>query len=455
MFSDTVFDDLSHLIAERTGLNTFGHARHRLVELLYHHAEVVHNPVEYLERLRRLPEQDPVWQALLAELTVGETYFMRDSVQIKALREVILPTLIQAKRRLRLWSAGCATGEEAYTLAMLVAETVPNLNQWDIQIMGTDINAAAIEIARAGRYREWSFRGTPKAIIERYFTQHSPHVYEIAPRLRAMVRFHHRNLIYDAPEPQDLIICRNVLLYFTRQQAELVENQLLHSLDTKGWLILSPIETLHSTRAAYHVQRFEGTPLYQKLAYAETATAHSEPLPAIPDPSPTVVAINPTYRQAVQALQRGHLTEALALSQAQLAQQASPSLYTLVAAGLMGMGDWASAYNHLQQALALDNLHPESHYLLALLYLEARDWSNARIALRAAIYCRPDFALAHFVSGDLFMLEHEPERAARAWSTARRFANDLSADTPLSDVADVTAGQLLMLVDSRLARLSS
>lgn len=454
MFSEPFFDELSVLVAERTGLNTFGHARQRLVELLYHHAEAVHSPTEYLERLRRLPEQHPIWQALLAELTVGETYFMRDRVQIKALREVILPALFQEKRRLRLWSAGCATGEEAYTLAMLVDELVPDSSQWDVQIMGTDINAAAIEIARAGRYREWSFRGTPKAIIERYFTQHSPQVYEVAPRLRALVRFHHRNLIYDAPELQDLIVCRNVLLYFTRPQAELVEQQLLHSLAFKGWLVLSPIEALRSTRSAYQVQRFEGTPLYQKLPYAPTAP-HIDTPPTLPDPTPTVVAINPTYRQAVQALQRGQLHEALALSQAQLDQQTTPALYTLVAAVLMGMGDWQNAYEHLQQALTLDSLHPEGHYLLALVHLEERDWVNARIALRAAIYCRPDFALAHFVSGDLFMLEHDSERAARAWATARRFASELSADTPLSDIADVSAGQLVMLVDGRLARLSS
>lgn len=455
MFTEAVLDELSSLIADRTGLNTFGHARHRLVELLYQHAEAVHNPPEYVERLRRLPEQHPIWQALLAELTVGETYFMRDSVQIKALREVILPALVQSKRRLRLWSAGCATGEEAYTLAMLIDELVPDASQRDIQIMGTDINAAALEIARAGRYREWSFRGTPKAVIERYFTQHAPHVYEIAPRLRGMVRFHHRNLIYDAPEPQDLIICRNVLLYFTRPQTELVETQLLHSLDANGWLLLSPIETLRSSRTAYQHLRFEGTPLYQKLPHAPIIKVTSETSPTLAEPMPTVVSINPTYRQAVQALQRGQLTDALALSQAQLTQQATPSLYTLVAASLMGLGDWENAYEHLQHALNLDSLHPESHYLLALLYMEEGDWLNARIALRAAIYCRPDFALAHLVSGDLFMLEQESERAARAWSSARRFANELSADTPLSDIADVTAGQLMMLVDNRLARLSS
>jgi Tfp pilus assembly protein PilF len=159
------------------------------------------------------------------------------------------------------------------------------------------------------------------------------------------------------------------------------------------------------------------------------------------------------YRQAVSAMQAGRLEEAAQLAEVNLIDdQDSPTLHCLLAAVSASCGEPERAYAHLMEALATDILYPDAHYLLALLQMEEGDRVAARSSLRAAIYCRPDFALAHLVSGDLFEQEGDHRRAVRAWITARRFAADLPADLLLSDVADVTAGQLVALVNTRLGK---
>lgn len=465
MFTSEQLDHLSHLIAERTGLNTFDRGRNRLIEVLRRRPEAMHYPDAYFYRLQMLNESHPIWQALLAELTIGETYFLRDTPQIEALRQHVLPMLIREKRqnktyRLRLWSAGCATGEEPYTLAMLLHELVPDTDRWDIQILGTDINEAALEVAREARYRDWSFRNTAVEVRERYFVpiyHRGPgNILEVRPELRRMVRFQYSNLVASFHEAQDLIICRNVLIYFTREQTEIAETRLTKTLAVGGWLMLSLVEVPRHTRHQFEIQRYGETTLFRKRSAAQVAEA--EPTPdtgrrVTLEPNSVSVSLNSdqeaSYRRAVRSFQRGQLEEAMTLTRPILDSDQA-AVYSLMASILLGLGDKQGAYEHLMRSVALDTLYPDAHYLIALLHLADNDFVATRTALRAAVYCRPDFALAHLLSGDLFMKEGDMERATRAWATARRFANEFPSDLPLSDVADVTAGQLVALVDHRL-----
>lgn len=465
---------LSDLIAERTGLNTYEHRRERLVEILHQYPEAMFQPANFLERLWHLPDEHPMWQALLAELTIGETYFLRDEAQIAALRNHILPQIIQEKRRqkeyiLRLWSAGCATGEEPYTLAILLVDLLPDLSRWHIEIVGTDINEAALEIARVGRYRDWSLRGTAEITRQRFFTRVEElglsrlPIYELLPELRAMVKFRHGNLLEDENLPQDLVVCRNVLMYFTPAQREKMEYRLLQSIRSGGWLILSSVETLTQTRGQYTTQHFNGSLAYQKAS--NVADKIKLPVPRYAAPSlvlpeeiaPAVEVQNGEnrYRVAVTAMQAGRLELAMRLAQQSLTDTPrSPAVHSLIASILASWGDADQATTHLRQALEMDVLYADAHYLLALMQMEMGDYQSARSSLRAAIYCRPDFSLAYLVSGDLFKQADDFSRAAHAWETARRFAAALPATFPLSDVADVTAEQLIRLVDSRLATAS-
>ena len=168
-------------------------------------------------------------ETLASHLTVGETYFFREKRSFDILEEQVLPELIRLHRgdgmRLRIWSAGCCTGEEPYSVAMLLDRMIPDLADWNVTILATDINPRFLEIASAGVYGEWSFRAIPPGIRERYFSPLPGGRMQIAQRIRRMVTFSFLNLAEDVypslvnnTNAMDVVLCRNVLMYFTPEQ---------------------------------------------------------------------------------------------------------------------------------------------------------------------------------------------------------------------------------------------
>jgi len=193
-------------------------------------------------------------RTLATELTVGETYFFRDHGLLRIVSDQVLPELIRLRRaqgrlELRLWSAGCCTGEEAYSLAILVREALPDLPQWRVSIMATDINPQFLDRARAGLFREWAFRGAPAQLRQRYFEREGEGSWRVAAHIRRMVRFEELNLagkMYPSPfsgtDAIDLLFCRNVLMYFSPPRVDDVVARLRQSLAEGGWLVVSPSE---------------------------------------------------------------------------------------------------------------------------------------------------------------------------------------------------------------------
>ena len=208
-------------------------------------------------------------EILASELTVGETYFFREQRSFAILGERILPELLRvrqgAERRLRIWSAGCCTGEEPYSIAILLDRVLPDPRQWHVTILGTDVNPRFLQKAAQGVFGEWSFRAAPAWLKENYFTPVGAQRFEILPRIKAMVTFACLNLAQDAypalasgTHAMDLIFCRNVLMYFTAEHAQRVIHQFHRSLVEGGWLIVSPVETsaqLFSLFAPIHFEQ--------------------------------------------------------------------------------------------------------------------------------------------------------------------------------------------------------
>lgn len=184
--------------------------------------------------------------------TVGETYFFREPASLDLIRTHVLPALMQAQRdagrRLRLWSAGCSTGEEAYTLAMLLEFAIPDLADWEISLLATDGDMRALQMAQQGAYSEWSFRAVPQHIRQRFFMKRSDGLLEVMPRLRDRVHFAALDLAADAyPSDRagdvlDLILCRNVLTYYPSAQAVRIMQRLGQALRPGGWLVLGAAE---------------------------------------------------------------------------------------------------------------------------------------------------------------------------------------------------------------------
>ena len=212
------------------------------------------------------------WKELVCLLTTGESYFFRDKGQFALLRNSLLPQIIESKnkenRTLRIWSAGCSTGEEAYSLAILVNELLTDLDDWDILILGTDINYQAIKKAQEGIYNSWSFR-----LVEPYFQTHYFHhhktEWKIDERIRRMVKFRSGNLLKDnftAPNSDiyqmDMILCRNVFVYFDPPAISVVLKKFYNTLVPGGYLM-----TAHTELYGQDVGNFQVNVLPESVIY--------------------------------------------------------------------------------------------------------------------------------------------------------------------------------------------
>jgi chemotaxis protein methyltransferase CheR len=203
--------------------------------------------LEGLVSMLRMDEPAQLHRAVAEAMTINETSFFRDIKPFEGLRTDVIPRLIEnnrMQRRLRIWSAASSTGQEAYSVAMLIAEDFPELASWDIKIIGTDISRHVVDYARRGRYRRIEVnRGLRARLLVKYF-QRDEEEWEISPKIRAMCDFQVANLC--APLPSlpvfDIVMLRNVLLYFPQQDRSLVFSDVYRQMSRNGSLILGNAE---------------------------------------------------------------------------------------------------------------------------------------------------------------------------------------------------------------------
>jgi chemotaxis protein methyltransferase CheR len=227
------------------------------------------------------PDQSGVLKELLVKkLTIGETYFFRDRRLFTHLCTTLLPELIQSRRSgrkyLRIWCAACSSGEEPYSLAILLKYLIPDIDSWDITLLATDINTGSLHAAERGVYSKWSFREEAPVSLTPYVTPSQDGRFEVSPDIKKMVRFSRLNLITDAypstltgTTTMDLILCRNVLMYFSPDLAGEVIDRLHDALITGGWLIVSPQEISYAQRPGFVQVKQSSVFLFRKGAAAE------------------------------------------------------------------------------------------------------------------------------------------------------------------------------------------
>lgn len=223
----------------------------------------------YRQLLRHSPDKKGELELAIELLTTNETYFFREPLQLRAFSEELLPQLRAQNgraRRLRLWSAGCSSGEEAYTLAMLVREDSA-FSGWDVEVVGTDISKRVLALARKGEYGANALRSTPPALLGRYFEKVQSR-FRVRPEVRAMVSFGHLNLL-DQEMGQliprmDLIMCRNVMIYFDVAAKKKVLAGFHHKLVPGGFLLLGHSENLISFSSDFELVHLEHDLVYRR-----------------------------------------------------------------------------------------------------------------------------------------------------------------------------------------------
>lgn len=231
-------------------------------------------PAQYLEHLTVLGNRDAELRLLLNEITIGETYMFRAPHQLEALRSVILPQLIAAKtaigfKRLHLWSAGCSTGEEPYTLAMfLLEESEKRLAGWTFDILATDLNDNSLAAAKAGIYGEYALRYTSELLRKKYFQPYDETRLQAGDKLKSLIRFDRVNLNDDRKmlflKGLDVIFCCNVLIYFDLASKRRVMQHFHSNLQSGGYLFLGHAESLYQVDDRFHLVHFPGTIGYWK-----------------------------------------------------------------------------------------------------------------------------------------------------------------------------------------------
>lgn len=273
------------LISAHTGLHVREQDRESLAKKIYSRIKNIKfpSPELYYELLEAGTERgnncfDPLqsefeWKELTLLLTIGESYFFRDAGQFSLLRSVIFPELIKRRkdeRTLKIWSAGCSTGEEPYSLAVLLQEMIPDQSGWKISIVGTDINQTNIEKAKRGFYSSWSFRMVDPQVQSQYFVRHN-NEWQIKENLREMVTFRYGNLVNDefpnsesGLEYLDLIICRNVFVYFSSEAISLVLKKFHRTLKPGGYLITAHAELHGHQLAGLKAKVFPESVIYQR-----------------------------------------------------------------------------------------------------------------------------------------------------------------------------------------------
>src|SRR5713101_1608019 len=275
--TDPVWVRIRDLIYQVSGIYQAENKFYLLVSRANRRMKVVgaRTPREYLDFLTARPNRDSEMRNLLNEITIGETCLFRSLPQIDALRRVVIPSIAEAKKKmaftkLRFWSAGCSTGEESYTLAMiLLEETQSSLKGWTFEVVATDLNDRSVAKAQEGIYNDYAVRNVPPEFMRKYFTKTGSE-FRVADSVRPFITFSRLNMLDDSKmlfmRGMDVIFCCNVLIYFDGKSKARTIQHFYNALMPNGYFFLGHSESLYGINEKFRLVHFPGATAYWKAA---------------------------------------------------------------------------------------------------------------------------------------------------------------------------------------------
>lgn len=360
----------------------------------------------------RLAEE---WRQLLAAITIKESYFLRTPQHFEALQKHVIPLLVRARqqtRSLRLWSAGCARGEEPASLAMVLAEH-PLLSGWGWSILATDVDEEALEAARRGIYGEKAVAPVPEDLRTKYFTRQGEG-WLFSPRILQRITYRYLNLVAEPfpsfPQPFDIVMLRNVLIYFRLASQQRVLANIATALAADGFLFLGPAETVWQVSDRFEPVDLGGCFVYRRRLATASAPQRLGPIPQRKAPKPLL-----------GDKKQPPLTPKLEPAEATRKPKAEP---LVEAVAFLAQGRLEEAHEALRELLAANPADAQAHALEGYLHEVAGRPSEAIAAFRACLYLEPDLYQARL------LLAHALRRAGettRAQAEYRHLLSTLGA----------------------------
>jgi chemotaxis protein methyltransferase CheR len=449
------------------------------------------------------------WQELIQLLTVTESYFFRDRGQCHLLKQVLLPNIIAKQRqiahqshrkpKLKIWSAGCSSGEEPYSIAILLKEILSDFSQWDISIIGTDINQNMLDVARRGRYSSWSFRRLDSQLQKRYFHLHGDRNWELDASIRHLVKFSYLNLVSDRFPNEfvglneiDLILCRNVFIYIESQIIPSIVHKFCQTLQAGGYLLVGHAELQGQALGTLQTRIFPQSVVYEKPEQSDRLAIDRLAIDRIVKPSlqkrsphpgkrrlDSEITINPnlkasdldspqqTRQKPIETTHSPTRTTSSLLHEATLlfkakaysetimkaesllqVQPQDPEACALIARAYANLGEYQKATDYCKKALKVDPSALPLLYLLAQIAEVQGQPEKAKHWLKRIIYLEPHSPYAYLELAALYCQEGEPYRAKKMQETARTLLEQLPPHTPVGPNDRFTAGELLQQIHS-------
>lgn len=433
---------------------------------------------EYLERLRGAAPSlvEAELRNLLNLVTVTETCFFRDASQFRLLREHIIPTLMaersargNAPKKIRIWSAGCSSGEEAYSIAM----TLDNMGvfhgcpDWSIEIIGTDLNTKAIENARRGVYAARAVRNVEGRLLDEYFARDGKH-FVLSDGIKQRVRFEFGNLMQTpmpSTGPQDIVFCKNVAIYFRTDVTRKLIAGLHDTLSPDGFLLLGHAESLWQMSEGFALIEHGRAFCYRKSA--QVAQDHVTPVVSAvrrtEAPPATVrlkadTTVDPAgeYDSCLAAFRAGDwdTAESALSSLVESCPTFVPGLL-LLGGVYVHRGRFDDAMQQAEAVLKVNDLEPRAHLLLGMIAARRQRPDEALQSLRRALYLDDSLALGHFWLANLYRERGDVARACLEYENVVRDAERHNLQLTEEFASDLTAEQLVGFCSDTLERLQT
>lgn len=414
---------------------------------------------------------------ILDHLTIGETYFFRETEGLSIFKDDILPAFLktQKEKTIQIWSSGCCTGEEPFTLAILLLETIPLIDQWKIRILATDINTFFLEKAKLGIFKKWSLRGIPDWALNKYFIV-DKELYKIREEVMSMVEFQKLNLIDRTAFPSliipeksiDFIFCRNVLMYFSKPVIEKIALRFEQCLSPEGWLITSPVEVPIQGLFSFEKVQIKNQYFFKHANSKEIhriETTKELPVTSVSDKSSfepkEALSLNYEFRiklkneedninrflkDATKFFQQRAYKEAIVdLEKLLEINETHNEAQIMLVKAYANMGHTMKAKDVCKKYIRTIN-HHKLYYLLATLEEETGNLYEAESLLRQAIYINPKFLIAYFMMGNILQKQGQVKSSELYKENLAKLLSEFEPDCELEDFEGITAGNLIEMI---------